>query len=81
MIASPLPNGSSGRGAGGRFGPGNPGGPGNPHAAQIGRWRAKLAASVTEDDLAELVRALATAAKAGQPPETTAPAPSTRSDR
>ncbi len=71
----PSPNGGNGRedavAAGGRdkrgrFGPGNPGGPGNPFAAAAGRWRAALVASITEEDLVAVVRALVNAAKRGE---------------
>jgi hypothetical protein len=57
---------AGGRDARGRFGPGNPGGPGNPFAAAAGRWRAALVASVTEEDIAAVVRALVDAAKRGE---------------
>lgn len=72
---APSPNGGNGRedavaaggrDARGRFGPGNPGGPGNPFAAAAGRWRATLVASVTEEDIAAVVRALVNAAKRGE---------------
>jgi len=66
MTTSPSPNGSNGRSRGGRFGRGNPGGPGNPYAAQVGRWRVALTASVTEADMEAVVRALVKAAKAGE---------------
>jgi hypothetical protein len=65
VTGAPSPNGANGRGRAGRFAPGNAGGPGNPHAAQVARWRATLAANVTENDMAEVVRALVKAAKAG----------------
>ena len=74
-VRAPSPNGGNGRedavAAGGRdkrgrFGPGNPGGPGNPFAAAAGRWRAALVASVSEEDIAAVVRALVNAAKRGE---------------
>jgi len=51
----------------GKFAAGNKGGPGNPYAAHVGRWRSVLLASVTEKDMAAVVRALVKAAKAGEP--------------
>jgi hypothetical protein len=66
MSKPPSPNGSNGRDSRGRFSKGNAGGPGNPYAAQAGRWRAKLAASITDQDIAAVVRALIKAAKAGE---------------
>ncbi len=72
---APSPNGGNGRedavAAGGRdkrgrFGPGNPGGPGNPFAAAAGRWRAAVVASVSEEDIAAVVRAMVNAAKRGE---------------
>jgi hypothetical protein len=72
---APSPNGgngrqdavaASGRDKRGRFGHGNPGGPGNPFAAAAGRWRAALVASITEEDLVTVVRALVNAAKRGE---------------
>lgn len=65
-MTSPSPIGSNGRASGGRFAKGNSGGPGNPYAAQVGRWRATLAASVTEADIQAVARALVKAAKAGE---------------
>jgi hypothetical protein len=67
MTQPPSPNGRNGRGPGGRFGKGNPGGPGNPYAAKVGRWRATLADSVSEEDMRSVARALVKAAKAGEP--------------
>jgi hypothetical protein len=67
MATPPSPNGSNGRDNRGRFSKGNPGGPGNPFAASVGRWRAALMASITEKDIAAVVKALVKAAKAGEP--------------
>lgn len=74
---SPSPNGSNGergagteraaRGEGGRFAPGNAGGPGNPHAKAVGLLRAAMMASVTPDDVREVMVGLVRAAKLGEP--------------
>jgi len=57
-------NGST-RTLGGRFAPGNSGGPGNPSARAVGQLRAALLASVTEEDIRQIVAALVLKAKAG----------------
>jgi hypothetical protein len=71
----PSPDGQNGgkpppanvRGPGGRFAPGNPGGIGNPHAKAVGQLRAAMMASVTPDDVREVVKGLVRAAKVGEP--------------
>ena len=65
-MSSPSPNGSNGRGTGGRFTPGNKGGPGNPYAARVGRWREQLAAALTDKEFSGVIRALIKAARAGE---------------
>ncbi len=65
MSTLPSPNGSNGRGAGGRFTKGNPGGPGNPHARHVAKIRSVLMSAVSDDDLVQMVRALVEKAKAG----------------
>jgi len=57
-------NGRNGRG---RFTKGNAGGPGNPHVAMVGRWRAVLVETVTDDDIRAVVAELVQLAKAGAP--------------
>lgn len=49
----------------GRFAAGNPGGP-NPYAKQLASWRAALA-TVTKDQLVNVVQKLVVAAEAGEP--------------
>jgi len=49
----------------GRFVAGNPGGPGNPFGRQVARLRAGLLASVTEQDIQEVITALLVQAKKG----------------
>ncbi len=65
MSTLPSPNGSNGRGAGGRFTKGNPGGPGNPHARHVAAIRSVLMSAVSDDDLVQMVRALVKKAKGG----------------
>ena len=65
MSTLPSPNGSNGRGAGGRFAKGNPGGPGNPHARRVAEIRSVLMSAVSNDDLVQMLRALVKKAKAG----------------
>lgn len=62
---TPTPNGDNGRDEQGRFTVGNGGGPGNPHATQVGRLRSALLSAVTEEDMRDVVRALAKKAKGG----------------
>lgn len=67
----PSPNGRNGesgkgRDGRGRFAAGNTGGPGNPYAAAAGRWRAAVIASVSEEDVRAVMRALIAAAKRGE---------------
>ncbi len=62
-----TPTDGAGRGPGGRFAPGNPGGTGNPHAKAVGQLRAAMMASVTPDDVREVVKGLVRAAKVGEP--------------
>ena len=65
MSTLPSPNGSNGRGAGGRFTKGNPGGPGNPHARHVAEIRSVLMSAVSNDDLRAIVSTLVEKAKAG----------------
>ncbi|HEX8914997.1 MAG TPA: hypothetical protein VF796_21770 [Humisphaera sp.] len=69
MHALPSPNGSTGRGAGGRFAAGNPGGPGNPFAKRAAAMKAAMKAAmydaVTDEDVAAIVRGLVGRARAG----------------
>ena len=65
MPSPPSPNGSIGRAAGGRFAKGNPGGPGNPFARRVAALRQAVVDALGEDGIAEVVRGLLTAAKAG----------------
>ncbi len=68
---APFANGGNGeadRDGHGRFLPGNnaAAGRGNPHAARVNAWRTALAATVTEEDLAEVIGKLVEKAKAGE---------------
>ncbi len=65
MNSSPLPNGSNGRAAGGKFAKGNPGGPGNPHAKKIAELRAALIDAVTVEDVQAIARKMVERAKNG----------------
>jgi len=51
----------------GRFAPGNSAATGHrrPHAARVARFRTALMDAITEEDLAEIARALVAAAKGG----------------
>jgi hypothetical protein len=49
----------------GRFLPGNAGGPGNPHAGRVAALRSALLATVSEEDLREILARLIEEAKAG----------------
>jgi hypothetical protein len=64
---SPSPNGSNGRGRGGKFAPGNKGGPGNPFAARVNAWRTQLAEALSDQEFAGVIQALIQAATAGEP--------------
>lgn len=64
-MIEPSRNGSNGRDAAGRFVRGNPGGPGNPRARRTAEIRAALVNAVSDEDLQDIVRALAGKAKAG----------------
>lgn len=66
MTSSPSPNGANGRDGRGRFSKGNAGGPGNPFAHRVGQWRAMIVTNVSEKDMADIIRALVAAAKAGE---------------
>jgi hypothetical protein len=55
----------TGRDPRGRFAKGNPGGPGNPFARRVAALRSALLDSISADDLAAIVRALITKARAG----------------
>jgi hypothetical protein len=59
------PAADGGRDAHGRFGKGNAGGPGNPFARQVAALRRALLATVTEEDLEAVARALVRQAKEG----------------
>lgn len=68
MSKEPSANGDNGkpdRGKNGRFIRGNPGGPGNPSAARVGRLRSAMLGAVTTADMASIVKALVSKAKAG----------------
>jgi hypothetical protein len=58
MSTAPSPNGSNGRGAGGRFAKGNVGGPGNPHAQKVAQLRSALLRAVSSGDLRAVVKKL-----------------------
>lgn len=62
----PLSNGSNGRSAGGRFAKGWQGGPGNPHASNVHKFRNALHASVTEDNIRNVVTKLVQLAEGGE---------------
>ena len=62
---TPSPNGTNGRGPGGRFGPGNRFGHGNPLGGRVARLRSALLGAVTEDDMRHLARSLVDRAKEG----------------
>ena len=49
----------------GRFARNNPGGPGNPHARHCARMLALLRASISDDEMVAIIRALVTQARAG----------------
>ena len=61
-------NSSDGRDGGGRFAPGNKGGPGNPHAKKVGRLRAALLETVTEEDMKAVAAQLVAMARGGNLP-------------
>lgn len=63
---TPSTTGPSGRDGRGRFTEGNRASVGNPHAAAVAKFRAVLLASVTEEDLAAVVRVLVDQAKMGE---------------
>src|SRR5262245_26304736 len=65
MNTPPSPNGSNGRGIGGRFSRGNSGGPGNPYAKRVAELRSALLDTVTPDDMKEVISALLRQAKSG----------------
>ena len=65
---SPSPNGSQGRGPGGRFAKGNAGGPGNPNAKRVARLRTALLKGVTPEDMQQVVAAMLAKAKGGDVP-------------
>ena len=67
-MATPSPNGSNGRTAGGQFAVGNAGGPGNPHGRRVEQLRAGLLDAVTDDDLRAIVSKLVEMAKGGDLP-------------
>ena len=64
-MIEPTANGANGRDEGGRFAKGNPGGPGNPHAKRAQELRKAFYAAVSDEDLAEVVKALVREAKLG----------------
>ena len=61
----PEPNGRSGAG---RFTSGNTFGRGNPHARRVQELRAAFLNAVTDDDIAEIVAGMISAAKSGDVP-------------
>jgi hypothetical protein len=61
-LATPPTNG---RDICGRFTLGNGGGPGNPLIRRVARARAAIADAVTDEDVADIIRALVRQAKAG----------------
>src|SRR5262245_21497775 len=52
------PPARSDRTAGGHFAKGNPGGPGNPHARHCARMLALLRASISDEEMVAIIRAL-----------------------
>jgi len=65
MSNRPSPNGTNGRGAGGRFAKGNAGGPGNPYAKRVGQLRSMLLDAVTDEDWLAAIHKLIDDAKSG----------------
>jgi hypothetical protein len=61
----PSTNGSNGRDDRGRFAKGNAGGPGNPYAHRVATLRNTIVNSVSEEDLAGIIRGLVDSAKKG----------------
>ena len=62
---SPSPTGSGGRDKRGRFGPGNKSGTGNPYAKRVAQLRSAMIATVTEQDIAEVITKMLELAKGG----------------
>ena len=56
--SEPSPNGSNGRGAGGKFAKGWKGGPGNPHAKRVAELRAILLGAVKDEDFKAITQTL-----------------------
>lgn len=67
-MSNPSPSAHDGRDNGGRFAPGNRFSKGNPYAQRVAKLRAALLEAVTEDDLAEVAKALIDKAKTGDVP-------------
>ena len=65
-MSDPSAKGDEGRDDKGRFVPGYKGGPGNPRASHVEAWRKALVEAVTPEDIADVVRILVVAAKAGK---------------
>lgn len=65
MVAHPIPNGTNGRLANGRFGKGNPGGPGNPLTKRVNVYRKAFLDAVTEEDIKDAALMLVKAAREG----------------
>ena len=65
-MIDPTTNGPNGRDGLGRFAPGNAGGPGSPHVRAVASWRAALAATVTRQDIEDVLHQLVVEAKAGK---------------
>jgi len=64
-MTRPSTNGDNGRNAGGRFAKGNAGGPGNPFARRVAQLRSLIVETITDDDMAAIVRRLVEDAKNG----------------
>jgi hypothetical protein len=62
---SPSPAGSGGRDNKGRFGLGNKAGTGNPYAKRVEQLRSAMMATVTEQDIAEVITKMLELAKGG----------------
>ena len=62
---SPSQAASGGRDNRGRFGPGNKAGTGNPYAKRVAQLRSAMMATVTEQDIAEVITKMLQLAKGG----------------
>ena len=63
--SSPSPTAYSGRDKRGRFGPGNRSGTGNPYAKRVAQLRSAMIATVTEQDIAQVITKMLELAKGG----------------